>query len=623
MANLTLRQTKGSPLTITEMDGNFEYFTGSYTNTGTITAQGFSGSFTGSLQGTVQTASYVQTAQTASYVQTAQTASYVVNLNQNVIISGSLLISGSIIPNTNGISSTSSFNLGSPTNAWKDIYVSNGTINFLDGAGNVQGELSSTANGLSTNGDAYFNEIRTGQGPATGSGNIVVGKNSFLATSSLQRLGNTAIGNEVLTYYIGGSSGINYYNTSVGYFSLSNLTTGGQNTSIGMSALRNATAGYTNTAVGYSSLVSLISGSSNVGVGANALYDLINGYQNTSIGDSSLVSITNGFNNTAIGWFAGRYASASSAGNVYLGFNAGPSSNIVQNNKLYINNQYGDPLIGGDFNAKTVTISGSLLMSGSIIPNVGSGSTTSSFNLGSPTNAWKDIYVSQGTINFLDGAGNVQGTVGAGAAGTVITGSLSVISYGNEELNLTNQGYTNGVFTQLPKQRLTSAGIKLSSLTSGLSLNAGLYTYFSDPILPWNKKITSFYVYNNLSSSMSPSLLYLPPIYNSPYTPGEIITVYNISPSSSANIKNSGSLKISCFGQGVLGVDTGSKSVTSVLNGQCPILSGSWGNYYSINSSFGYSSSLEILPGKKASFEIFNQGFLLIFFCIVLNPNTY
>jgi hypothetical protein len=77
MANLTLRQTKGSPLTITEMDGNFEYFTGSYTNTGTITAQGFSGSFTGSLQGT------------------AQTASYVTNLNQNVIISGSSVVTGS------------------------------------------------------------------------------------------------------------------------------------------------------------------------------------------------------------------------------------------------------------------------------------------------------------------------------------------------------------------------------------------------------------------------------------------------------------------------------------------------------------------------------------------------
>jgi hypothetical protein len=258
---------------------------------------------------------------------------------------------------------------------------------------------------------------------------------------------------------------------------------------------------------------------------------------------------------------------------------------------------------------QNVTISGSISVSGSLIPNTDGASTTSSFSLGSPTNAWKDIYVSNGTINFLDGAGNVQGTVGAGSAGTVITGSLNVISYGNEELNLENQGYTNGVFTQLPKQRLTSAGIKLAAdYSSGLSLNAGLYTWFSDPILPWDKKITSFYVYNDLSSSMSPSLLYLPPIYNAPFIPGEIITVYNISPSASANIKNSGSLKISCFGQGILGVNTGSKSVTSVLNSQCPILSGSWGNYYSINSSFGYSSSLEILPGKKATFEVFNWG---------------
>jgi hypothetical protein len=30
MANLTLRSVKGSPLTFEELDGNFEYFTGSY-----------------------------------------------------------------------------------------------------------------------------------------------------------------------------------------------------------------------------------------------------------------------------------------------------------------------------------------------------------------------------------------------------------------------------------------------------------------------------------------------------------------------------------------------------------------------------------------------------------------
>lgn len=46
--------------------------------------------------------------------------------------------------------------------------------------------------------------------------------------------------------------------------------------------------------------------------------------------------------------------------------------------------------------------SGSQYISGSLVPNVGSGSFTSSFSLGSPTNAWKDIYVSHGSIVFVD-----------------------------------------------------------------------------------------------------------------------------------------------------------------------------------------------------------------------------
>ena len=127
MANLTLRQVKGSALTIAEMDGNFEYFTGSYTNTGTITAQGFSGSFTGSFSGNISgsaisasyavTASYAQTAVTAatasyvvtaSYAQTAATASYVNTLNQNVQLTGSLIVDEGYIANfpTNSINLT-------------------------------------------------------------------------------------------------------------------------------------------------------------------------------------------------------------------------------------------------------------------------------------------------------------------------------------------------------------------------------------------------------------------------------------------------------------------------------------------------------------------------------------
>ena len=46
-------------------------------------------------------------------------------------------------------------------------------------------------------------------------------------------------------------------------------------------------------------------------------------------------------------------------------------------------------------------LSSSLRISGSIIPNVADGDLTSSFSLGSATNAWKDLWISKGTIYFI------------------------------------------------------------------------------------------------------------------------------------------------------------------------------------------------------------------------------
>ena len=134
MANLTLRQVKGSALTIAETDGNFEYFTGSYTNTGIITAVGFSGSFTGSVASAsyatqALSSSYSLTATSASYIASASyatnatsasyainannalTASYINPLEQDAIITGSLIINGGFIAN----SLTNSINLTIPS----------------------------------------------------------------------------------------------------------------------------------------------------------------------------------------------------------------------------------------------------------------------------------------------------------------------------------------------------------------------------------------------------------------------------------------------------------------------------------------------------------------------------
>jgi hypothetical protein len=142
MANLTLRQVKGSPLTIAEMDGNFEYFTGSYTNTGTITAQGFSGSFTGSISGNISgsaiSASY---AISASHAQIAVTASYISGsvlliTPSGVTITGSLIVSSSnTITNIGALTTGLGCIAGLNTNAMAQGWFTSASANYSHAEG--------------------------------------------------------------------------------------------------------------------------------------------------------------------------------------------------------------------------------------------------------------------------------------------------------------------------------------------------------------------------------------------------------------------------------------------------------------------------------------------------------
>ena len=50
---------------------------------------------------------------------------------------------------------------------------------------------------------------------------------------------------------------------------------------------------------------------------------------------------------------------------------------------------------------KTLTLSGSFLISGSILPDADPATGVSTFSLGSATNAWKDLYVGDSTIYFV------------------------------------------------------------------------------------------------------------------------------------------------------------------------------------------------------------------------------
>ena len=129
-----------------------------------------------------------------------------------------------------------------------------------------------------------------------------------------------------------------------------------------------ATIGFGNTALGESALYKS-SGSMNTAIGQNSLKPHIEGICNASVGGYSLYSSTSGSFNSALGYGAGGNI-ASRSYNVYLGSNAGPTSSIdpiFENKKLYIASGSGTPLIGGDFAAQTVTITGELRATGDII----------------------------------------------------------------------------------------------------------------------------------------------------------------------------------------------------------------------------------------------------------------
>jgi len=104
--------------------------------------------------------------------------------SDKITMSGSVEVSGSIIPATDGVSTTSSFSLGSATKAWKDIWVSNGTINFVNEAGIIQSTLSSTSEGLVISGALVVTDIVAPSGSVSSFTGSLEGTSSFALTAS-------------------------------------------------------------------------------------------------------------------------------------------------------------------------------------------------------------------------------------------------------------------------------------------------------------------------------------------------------------------------------------------------------------------------------------------------------
>jgi hypothetical protein len=236
------------------------------------------------------------------------------------------------------------------------------------------------------------------------------------------------------------------------------------------------------------------------------------------------------------------------------------------------------------------TLSGSILISGSIIPNVSSTSTTSSFSLGSLTNAWKDIFVSNGTINFLNGAGQVQASLGAGSSGTTLTGGTNI----SGQLIVTPTSITSSQPARIYQNQDPSCNFRLAN---GTNINVGLYYYGIWSVLPFDRTYTSYFIIGTPADADSYTV-YLPPYKTSGHAPGKPVTVYNMN-------TNLATLPLSVYAlaQSISAYDPADpKNITGLVN-TAGLISGSYGQV--INN---FNTTASIPSGYKGVFELINVG---------------
>ena len=96
-----------------------------------------------------------------------------------------------------------------------------------------------------------------------------------------------------------------------------------------------------------------------------------------------------------------------------------------------------------DITSPNIKITGDVNISGSLIPTTADGTYTSSFSLGSVTNAWKDLYISHGSIIFVDAVTQETSSFSidnnAGGPNTVkYTAAITASAYLGDGRQLTN-----------------------------------------------------------------------------------------------------------------------------------------------------------------------------------------
>ena len=218
---------------------------------------------------------------------------------------------------------------------------SNGTSSMIFGIGTSNGSVSSTlatlspGGSFSTSNDSYFYGVQVGRGNNAVSTNTAVGVQALAAVGAAAGA-QTAVGyyaltnvttgsdNTALGYRAGYTLGAGVQNVFLGRDAGYAITSGSYNTIIGFGSGPNtgtAGTGSNNTVVGFQSLAYATSAANNTSLGYRAGRNITTAFQNVAIGDSALYSNNSGNYNTIVGMEAGYNMSGS--GNTFVGHQTG------------------------------------------------------------------------------------------------------------------------------------------------------------------------------------------------------------------------------------------------------------------------------------------------------------
>jgi hypothetical protein len=276
---------------------------------------------------------------------------------------------------------------------------------------------------------------------------------------------NIAIGTNSLECNTIGS-----YNTAIGHYAIQCSVNASYNVGIGYGALRNVsgTDATSNVAIGYQSQCNRNSGWGNLSIGMQSMQSNINGCRNTAIGAYSLFCST-GSNNFAIGYGAlwyntigccnlgiGNYAlycNTGGTGNIGIGRYSGAFS--TGSNQLFIGNNSGCTLIGGDFSVKCVDICGVL---------------KSTANINASTYVCSPIITGSSCVI----APNIYATTSLYEGGTALSGK-----YASKALAITgatNLGTATPIYTSVSTNKLQfkslsgGSGISISNTANAITI---------------------------------------------------------------------------------------------------------------------------------------------------------